>query len=72
MKIRALTSFAGSNLSMHKGEVRECAKDSTIKDLLSCKYVEEIKVSQSRTSESKEDKEPEDEDKPSDSSNNKG
>lgn len=42
MKIKALVNFSGV-FSMHKGEVRECSNDATLKDLLKAGYVEEVK-----------------------------
>ncbi len=42
MKVRALVSFAGT-FSMYKGEVRECNDKAILKDLLKCKYIEEVK-----------------------------
>lgn len=42
MKVRALVSFAGA-FSMYKGEVRECSDKAALKDLLKCKYIEEVK-----------------------------
>lgn len=42
MKYRALVSFSGA-LSMYEGEVRELDNKVIIKDLLSAKYIEEVK-----------------------------
>lgn len=42
MEIKALVSFSGA-FSMHVGQVRECSKGATLKDLLQAGYVEEVK-----------------------------
>jgi hypothetical protein len=47
MKVKALVSFAGA-FSMGKGEVRE-VDDSLLSDLISCGYVEEVKVNDKKT-----------------------
>lgn len=41
MKVRATVSFCGA-VTMAKEEVRECADNDTLKDLLSCGYVEPV------------------------------
>lgn len=42
MKIRALISFSG-NISMCKGEERECSNKAILSDLLKAGYIEEVK-----------------------------
>lgn len=46
MKVRALISFTGI-VSMRKGEERELADKRVLKDLLNCKYVEEVEEKKS-------------------------
>ena len=46
MKVRALISFTGI-VSMCKGEEREVADKRVLKDLLNCKYVEEVEEKKS-------------------------
>lgn len=41
MRVRALISFTGI-VAMRKGEERELADKRVLKDLLNCKYVEEV------------------------------
>ena len=41
MLVRALVSFSGT-VSMGKGEEREIKDKATVKDLLSCGYVEQV------------------------------
>lgn len=41
MKVRATISFCGA-VTMAKGEVSECVDNDTLKDLLSCGYVEPV------------------------------
>ena len=41
MKVRALISFTGI-VAMRKGEERELTDKRVLKDLLNCKYVEEV------------------------------
>ena len=41
MYIRALCSFSG-NITMCKGEIRECNNDAALSDLLRAGYVEKI------------------------------
>lgn len=42
MKIKALVSFAGA-FSMYKGQIKDIENGDLAKDLLGCKYVEEVK-----------------------------
>lgn len=43
MKIKALISFASTELTMYQGEVRDCDKTAVISELISAGYVEEVK-----------------------------
>lgn len=45
MLVRALVNFAGA-FSMHKGEEKECSDEAILQDLLQCRYVEEVTVTQ--------------------------
>ena len=47
MKVKALVSFAGA-FSMYKGEEKECKDKSILQDLLSCRYVEEVKATKKK------------------------
>lgn len=42
MKVRALTSFSGKAITMYKGEVREVANKSLLKDYLNAGFIEEV------------------------------
>ena len=42
MKVRALTSFSGKAITMYKGEVREVADKSLLKDYLNAGFIEEV------------------------------
>lgn len=53
MKVKALVSFAGAELSMYKGEVRECANEAVLSDLFNAKYIEEVKGRKTEKNESK-------------------
>lgn len=46
MKVRALESFSGV-FSMYKGEVKECSDKTILRDLLNCKYIEEVEEKKS-------------------------
>lgn len=56
MKIKALTSFAGS-LTMGKGQVMECDDEVVLQDLLKAGYIE-------RVDEPKEPEEPQENEEP--------
>lgn len=53
MKVKALVSFAGAELSMYKGEVRECANEAVLSDLFNAKYIEEVNGTKTEKNESK-------------------
>lgn len=47
MKVRALISFSGE-ISMYKGEVRECNNKVILQDLLEAKYIEKVKETKTK------------------------
>lgn len=55
MKIKALVSFAGE-ISMYKGEERECNNKVILSDLINAKYIEEVKTAKLEKSDKNESK----------------
>ena len=51
MKVIAKTSFSGSVISMHEGEVRDVPEGDVLDDLIRCKYVEPVESEEPAESE---------------------
>lgn len=44
MRVKANVSFAGVDLNMHAGQIKECVYNDALQSLIDCGYIEEVKA----------------------------